>query len=62
MPFEEYRSFKDIIVRAHEQGKKVRVYNIPEQENIWDVLYTAGVDMISGSDPVKFHQFLESKK
>lgn len=62
MPFEEYRDFKNIILKAHKQGKKVRVYNIPEQEAIWDVLYIAGVDMISGSDPVKFHQFLESKK
>lgn len=62
MPFEEYKSFKEIIRKAHEQGKKVRVYNLPNEENIWDIFYTAGVDMISSNDPARFKKFMESKK
>lgn len=62
MPFDEYEKFKDIIIEAHDQGKKVRVYNIPEQEAVWDVMYTAGVDMITSKEPEKFQKFLETKK
>ena len=62
MSFDEYRSLRDIVSKAHQQGKKVRVYNLPDEEEIWDVMYTAGVDMISGSDPVLFQKFLESKQ
>jgi hypothetical protein len=62
MPFDEYRKFKEIIQKAHKQGKKVRIYNAPDEENIWDVMYTAGVDMISSSDPMAFQKFIESKK
>jgi hypothetical protein len=62
MPFEEYKNFKDIILRAHDQDKKVRVYNMPEDESVWEVMYTAGVDMISGKSAEKFQDFIESKK
>lgn len=62
MPFDQYKAFKEIVIKAHSQDKKVRVYNLPEEESIWEVLYTAGVDMISSSDPVRFHKFLETKK
>lgn len=62
MPFDEYKNFKDIVQKAHKQGKKVRVYNTPEEEAIWDVLYTAGVDMISSSEPAAFQKFMESKQ
>ncbi|MGF7139948.1 PI-PLC domain-containing protein [Roseimarinus sediminis] len=62
MPFDEYKSFKDIVNKAHDQGKKVRVYNLPDDEAIWEVMYTAGVDMISGIDATRFHGFLETKK
>ncbi|MDA3879461.1 MAG: hypothetical protein PF436_03650 [Prolixibacteraceae bacterium] len=62
MPFDEYRAFKDIVLKAHKQNKKVRVYNLPDNEDVWDVLYTAGVDMISGDDPVTFREFLETKQ
>lgn len=61
MPFDKYTAFKDIVRRAHAQGKKVRIYNCPNDEAIWEVLYTAGVDMISSSDPAKFQKFMETK-
>jgi len=62
MPFDEYKTFKEVVQKAHKQGKKVRVYNTPEEEAIWDVLYTAGVDMISSSEPAAFQKFMESKQ
>ena len=62
MPFDQYMSFKEIVRKVHEQNKKVRVYNLPNEEAIWEVMYTAGVDMISSSDPVRFQNFMNTKK
>lgn len=61
MPFDKYTAFKSIIKKAHDQGKKVRIYNCPNEEGIWEVLTTAGIDMISGNDPAKFQNFLKDK-
>jgi hypothetical protein len=61
MPFEEFMKVKDIIRKSHEQGKKIRVYNCPEEENIWDVLVTAGVDFINCSNSGKFNKFLSGR-
>lgn len=62
MPFDEFMKFKDIIRKAHEQGKKVRVFNCPDDENVWDVLTTSGVDLINSSKAVNFSKFLATKK
>jgi hypothetical protein len=62
MPFDEFMKVKDIIRKAHEQGKKVRVYNCPEEDNIWDVLVTSGVDFINSTNSLKFGKFLSSKQ
>jgi len=61
MPFDEFMKFKDIIRKTHEQGKKLRVFNCPEEENIWDVLVTAGVDFINCSNAAKFNKFLSAR-
>jgi len=62
MPFEEFLKLKDVIRKTHEQGKKIRVFNCPEDENIWDVLVSAGVDFINNSNPSKFKKFLLGRK
>ena len=61
MAFDEFMKLKDIIKKSHDQGKKVRVYNCPEEENIWDVLVTSGIDLINCSDPAKFKKFMAGK-
>jgi hypothetical protein len=61
MPFDEFMKLKDVIRKTHEQGKKVRVYNCPEEENIWDVLVTAGVDFINCASAAKFNKFLSGR-
>jgi hypothetical protein len=62
MPFDEYMAFKDIVKKTHEQDKKVRVYNIPNEEAIWEVMHAAGVDMISSNDPARFQKFMATKQ
>ena len=55
------QKMKDIIKKTHDQGKKVRVYNCPEEENVWEVLLTAGVDFINSPNPERFSKFLASR-
>jgi hypothetical protein len=62
MPFDEFMKTKDIIRKAHEQGKKIRVFNCPEEENIWDVMLTTGVDFINTSSAAKFSKFLSTRQ
>jgi hypothetical protein len=62
MPFDEFMKFKDVIRKAHEQGKKVRVFNCPEEDNVWDVLLTSGVDLINCSNPSTYNKFLSERK
>jgi hypothetical protein len=61
MPFDVFMKFKEIIRKAHDQEKKVRVYNCPNEENVWDVMLTSGVDFISTPDAVRFSKFLEAR-
>jgi len=56
MPFDKFVKLKDIVKKAHDQKKKVRVYNCPEEASIWEVLITTGVDMINVADVEKFGQ------
>ncbi len=62
MPFDQYTKFKEVIRKSHEQGKKVRVFNCPSDENVWDVLLTGGVDMISTPDIDKFSEFMKKRQ
>lgn len=62
MPFDQFLKFKETIKKVHDQGKKVRVYNCPEDENIWEVMLTSGIDMISASDAERFSKFLSSRQ
>jgi hypothetical protein len=62
MPFDEFMKFKDIIRKAHEQDKKIRVFNCPDDENVWEVLVASGVDLINCSNAINFSKFLSSKK
>ncbi len=62
MPFDQYLKFKETVLSIHSQGKKIRVYNCPEDENIWEVMLSAGVDMISTSDPERFGKFYAARK
>jgi hypothetical protein len=61
MPFDQFIKFKEILKKAHDQGKKVRIVNCPDEENIWEVLLTSGVDMITSADPERFNKFLAAR-
>jgi len=61
MPFDQFLKLKDVVKKSHDQGKKVRVYNCPDEENVWEVLLTGGVDFINCPNPERFSKFLASR-
>lgn len=61
MPFEEKEKLIGYVSKAHEQGKKVRLWASPENENVWSALLQCGVDMINTDKLVSLKTFLLNK-
>lgn len=51
MDFNEFTALKAIVKKVHSQNKKVRVYNCPDKENVYEVMLTSGIDFITTSNP-----------
>lgn len=58
IPEGEMAAIKALTDQAHRQGKKVRLWATPEDENVWKVLLEAGVDYINTDDPERLKKFL----
>jgi hypothetical protein len=52
---------RDLAQRAHAEGKKLRLWAIPDNEKSWEALLNAGVDFINTDLLEEFHQFLMKK-
>ena len=50
MPAEDRTMLKAYVARAHEQGKKVRLWNTPDRPDAWRMLTDCGVDIIGTDD------------
>jgi len=50
-----------IIKAAHQQGRLVRFWAVPHRENIWQVFYNEGVDLINADDLPRLQKFLKSQ-
>lgn len=47
MPAAEFAQLQLIVKQAHEQGRRVRFWGAPDNENTWHLLNGAGVDLIN---------------
>lgn len=47
MPEADLRRVELIVKRAHEQGRRVRFWNAPDNSNFWQAMHVAGVDLIN---------------
>ena len=52
---------KDLASRVHAEGKKLRLWAIPDNEGAWDALLKAGVDIINTDHLEKLNAFLTRK-
>lgn len=57
MPEHEKARLQNLADEVHRQGKKLRFWAIPDQQNAWQTLLEAGVDFISTDDLQGVQQF-----
>jgi len=47
MPAAEKKKLDDMLKKVHDEGKKLRFWASPDNENVWKVLQAAGADLIN---------------
>ena len=62
MPNMEYMSLITHVKNAHKAGRWVRLYDIPELPNAYDILYGSGVDLIEIEDITSFSTYWKNRK
>jgi len=55
----ELMKLRTIIKSAHAQKKLVRFWALPERENLWQLLYDEGIDLINVDDLPRLEKFLQ---
>ncbi|MDN5204951.1 phosphatidylinositol-specific phospholipase C/glycerophosphodiester phosphodiesterase family protein [Fulvivirgaceae bacterium BMA10] len=62
IPSKDMKAISDLVDRVHDQNKKLRLWGVPEQPQVWEALLTVGVDFISTDKLQNFHNFLKMKR
>jgi len=63
MPSKESLSrINDLAARVHAEGKKLRLWAIPDNEKAWQALLDAGVDIINTDKLQELHTYLTTKQ
>ena len=62
MPPEEQRRLREIVDKAHQANRRVRLWATPENDAVWNVLYDAGVDLINTDDLARLQEFLGERQ
>ena len=62
MPNMEYMSLITHVKNAHKAGRLVRLYDIPELPNAFDILYGSGIDFIEIDDLNTFSSYWQKRK
>ncbi len=58
---EELARIRELADRVHAEGKKLRLWAIPDNGKAWEALLEAGVDIINTDRLSELHEFLSSK-
>ncbi|MDB6121787.1 MAG: Secreted protein [Pedosphaera sp.] len=61
MAAEEKQKLKQIVAKAHQQGRQVRFWNAPDQENFWTELLVDEVDLINTDDLKGVRKFYDAR-
>lgn len=61
MPAEEKARLKEIVAKAHQQGRRVRFWGAPDRPAFWAELYADDVDLINTDDLPGAERFLRSQ-
>lgn len=61
MPAAEQQKLRDLVARAHAQGRMVRFWGSPDCEPLWRAQFEAGVDLINTDKLAALAAFLASR-
>lgn len=62
MPEAERKKLRELVSRAHKQGRKVRLWAAPETEAAWKELLAAEVDLLNTDKLAELQKFLLAKR
>jgi hypothetical protein len=62
IPSEEREILEKLIEKVHREGKKLRLWASPDNENTWKTLLDAGVDLINTDQLEGLHNFMKDYK
>ncbi len=57
----DFQRVKALAQRVHAEGKRLRLYAIPDNEVAWEALLNAGVDLINTDHLQQLNAFLKRK-
>jgi hypothetical protein len=61
MPDDERQKLKQIVAKAHQQGRRVRFWNAPDRPSFWKELLADDVDLINTDDLPGVQEFLNGR-
>jgi hypothetical protein len=61
LPADQSARLKEIVNKAHQQGRILRFWAIPDRPEAWNLLYEAKVDLINTDHLAELAAFLKSK-
>lgn len=61
IPQQDLNKLREIVSKAHQQGRKVRFWGAPQTQECWEVLYNEEVDLLNTDFPNRLSKFLKSK-
>jgi hypothetical protein len=62
MPDDERKKLRDLVAKAHKQGRKVRFWATPEKPAVWKELLAADVDFLNTDKLKELEKFLRDKE
>jgi Glycerophosphoryl diester phosphodiesterase family len=58
MPAADRAKLLDLVTQAHVQGRRIRFWNTPDRPDAWQILHSAGVDLIGTDHLPELRDFL----
>jgi hypothetical protein len=62
MPADERKKLRDLVAKAHKQGRKVRFWATPEKEEVWKELLAAGADFLNTDKLKELEAYLKQRR
>jgi len=59
---DERQKLRSVVIEAHRAGRRVRFWRTPEDRDVWNELWTAGVDLINTDDLSGLGAFMRDKQ